>query len=187
MFFSGFSTLGKAYIKIAPKGNAEFGDSMNKKTIYIIVAVVIVVIVVAGAGILLLNNGGNGGEPEATPTPTAPAGVASATSIKFTVTDSTGTYTYSAKNLDSDALVRIENESGDFILIVNCADGKASMYAGGEWIEDDFTTWSDTWTGYFSCLADWTEGDWTSEDGTISITDITLNPTLEDSIFEVPS
>lgn len=169
---------------------------MNKKTIYIVVAVLVVVIVVAGAGILLLN-GGDGGEPQATPTP--PPSVMDATSLQFTVEATidgeTSTTTYYAKGIgSSEAMLRIDldlGEAGNLIYIINGAEHKAWMGMAGEWSEAPFEeTWDDwnaLWAGYVENLAHWTSGTYTSEDGTVKISNITLNPTLADSLFQVPS
>ncbi len=169
---------------------------MNKQTTYVLVAVLVIIVVVGAAGAyILLNTGGNGGEPEPTPTPS----VADATSLQFTVeatTDGeTSTTTYYAKNIGgSEALLRVEvdlGEAGKLVYIINGAEHKAWMGMADEWSEADFEeTWDDwnaLWAGYVQSLAHWTEGEYTSEDGTVKISNISLNPTLADSLFQAPS
>lgn len=163
---------------------------MNKKTIYIIVAVLVVVIVVAGAAILLMN-GGFGGEPTATPTPNP--GVAGASSLQFTVEDTTGTYLYSAKNISSGLLLNIQycDVEAGFSIIIDGVNHKAYSNMTGTWVEEAFQTTWDQWyplfEGYVDSLAHWTSGEWTSADGKVKIYDILVNPTLSDSLFQVPS
>lgn len=163
---------------------------LNKKTIYIIVAVLVVVIVVGVAGVMLLNNGGNGGEATPTPAPTQTP-VADATSLQFTVTDATGSYKWSAKNIDSDILLSIEylDEAAGFTIVINGAEHTAASDPAG--VAGDFQTTWDQWypmfEGYVDALAHWTSGDWTSEDGTVTISGISVNPTLDDSMFQIPA
>jgi hypothetical protein len=47
--------------------------------------------------------------------------------------------------------------------------------------------WQPLFEGYRSDLADWTSCTWTLTDGTTTITEISVNPTLADSVFEVPT
>jgi hypothetical protein len=164
---------------------------VDKKTIYIIVAVLIVVIVVGVAGVMLLNPG-EGGEATPTPEPTQTP-VADATSLQITVTDATGSYQWSAKNIDSDILLSIEylDETAGFTIIINGAEHTAASDMTGSWADEDFQTTWDQWypmfEGYVDALAHWTEGDWTSDDGTVTISDISVNPTLDDSLFQKPA
>ena len=161
---------------------------MNKKTIYIIVAVLVVVIVVGAAGVMLLN--GNGGEP--TPTPTPAVGVADATSLQFSVEDSSGNYTYAAKNIGTNITLRLEILGADnFVYILNGTEQKAWSNVTGTWAEEqDFNAnwdmWIPVWQGYVDNLENWTgTGDYTyTADGTsVKISDISVNPTLADSLF----
>jgi hypothetical protein len=165
---------------------------MNKKMIYIVVAVIVVVLVVGVAGVMLLNNNGNNGNTDPTPTP-GPIAVADATSLQFSVEDSTGTYIYYADNIGSETQLAISyvDETAGFTIIMNGTAHTANSNMTGTWAEDDFQTTWDQWyplfEGYVDSLAHWTEGEWTSEDGTTRIFDISVNPELDDSCFEVPS
>ena len=175
---------------------------MNKKGISTLVIAVIVVVVIAVVGVgvyvAMSGTGGNGG---ATPTPTATApDVGGASSLQFSVEvtseDTVYTNTYMAKNIGtSDMMMRIEMSStdGDIIYIVNGAEQKVWMGMGGEWTDmsssfsDEWDSWSTTVSGYQDELVDWTgTGEWTyTEDGTtVRIYDISVNPTLEDSLFQ---
>jgi len=163
---------------------------MNKKTIYIIVAVLVVVIVVAAAGVILLNNNdGNEGtdnQPTTTPTP-----VADATSIQFTVTSEDGTYLYSAKNIGDNTVLAIEyiDESHGFTTIIDGEHQMAADNMSGTWVEQDFqetkSDWQPMFETYLHDLSGWTSGDWT--DGSTTISNIKVNPTLDDSIFDIPT
>ena len=173
---------------------------LNKKTIYIIVAVLIVVIVVGVAGVMLLNNGGNGGQT--TPTPTPAPTIATATSVQFTVQDATGNYTYYAKDADgistdvteADLQLRLEIlGSPKIAYVIDCIADKAASDVTGTMAAEDFQTNYDMWIpvfqGYVSKLAAWSgTGDYTYTEGTatITITGITINPTLADSLFATP-
>jgi len=187
-----YLVFGKAYIKFEPKKEVHSVITMDKKTIYIVVAVVVVILVVGIAGVMLLNNGGNGGTdttptPEPTQTP-----VADATSLEFTVTDSSGTYEYKAKNIGSETQLSIEyvDATFGFSIIINGTSHEAYSDMTGTWQADDFQTTWDQWyplfEGYVDSLAHWTSGDYTSEDGTTTISNIVVNPTIDDSVFEVP-
>ncbi len=164
---------------------------MNKKTIYIVVAVLVVVIVVGVAGVLLLNQGGNGGQP--TPTATPAPSVADATSLQFTVKDSSGTYTYYAKNIGAETILAVEylDPTAGFKIIINGADQTAASNMTGTWATEDFQTdkaqWQPLFEGYVHDLANWTSGEWTSTDGATKISGISVNPTLADSVFQVPT
>ena len=165
---------------------------MNKKTLYIVVAVVVVILIVGVAGVMLLNNGENGGTgttptPEPTQTP-----VADATSLEFTVTDSSGTYEYKAKDIGGETKLSIEyvDETAGFSIIIDGVSHEAMSDMTGTWQAEDFQTTWDQWyplfEGYVDSLAHWTSGDYTSEDGTTTISNIAVNPTIDDSVFEVP-
>jgi hypothetical protein len=174
---------------------------MNKKGIstLVIAVIVVVVVVVVGVGAYLLmsGTGGNGGATP-TPTPTAPD-VEGATSLQFSVDVTSGdtSYTniYMAKNIGtSDMMIRIEMSNGyNAIDIVNAAEQKVWEYTDGQWTDlsdafsDQWASWSSTWSGYKNTLADWTgTGEWTyTENGsTVRIYDISVNPTLADSLFQ---
>jgi len=171
---------------------------MNNKTLAIAIVVIIVVAAVAAGVYFATQNTGGGGS--ATPTPTASPSVSSASSLQFSVDiesgDAAGTYTYKAKNIgESTMKIRIDMSiSGmDFVYIVNGEEQKSWTYMSGTWTENtDFTADWDSWgvalTGYKEDLANWTgSGDYTysdSEGNSIKIYAITVNPTLEDSLFE---
>jgi hypothetical protein len=142
-----------------------------------------------------------------TPTPTSSGtsvNVAGASSLQFTVsmTDSsgalTGSYTYSAKNAGTtNMMIRVEftdpSSGGSFVYIVNGAQQKAWMQSGGEWIDlssqfdSHYSNWDETFTDYKNNLSDWSGlGDWSYKVGgeTIRIHNISVNPSLPDSLFE---
>jgi hypothetical protein len=142
-----------------------------------------------------------------TPTPTSSGtgvNVAGASSLQFTVsvTNSSGgttsSYTYSAKNAGTtNMMIRVEftdpSSGGSFVYIVNGAQQKAWMQTGGQWIDltssfsDEFSNWDSTFKDYQTSLADWNGlGDWSYTVGgeTISIHNISVNPSLPDSLFE---
>lgn len=170
---------------------------MDQKTIAIVVIAVVIVAVIGVAAYWMLGTGT--GEPEATPTPT-PAGTEGASSLQFTVTategTSAGTAIYSAKNIGTDdMMIRIEFQMDpeSLIYIVNGATDEAWGYEGGQWVDysdtfaDQWDMWDATYQAYADQLSTWTSGDWTYEDGdgnTVTVSDITVNGTLEDSLFE---
>jgi len=171
---------------------------MNQKTIAIVVIAVVIVAVIGVAAYWMLGTGGTG-EPEPTPTAT-PTGIEGASSLEFTIEitggDAAGTYNYKAKNLGTDdIMIRIDipMEGMQLGYIVNGVQDKAWANEGSGWVlsdsfSDQLDLWKATWDGYTTNLATWTSGDWTYTDtdgSTVTITDITVNPTLEDSLFEV--
>jgi len=174
---------------------------MDQKTIAIVtIAIVVVAVIAVGAYWVLSNPPENGGSETPTPTPT-PTGVADATSLQYSVEitggASAGTYNYYAKNIGtSDMMIRIEIPLGemDFTYIVNGAEQKAWSNEGSGWVDlsatfsDQWALWEPTWQAYTDKLASWTSGDWTYTDtdgSAVTITDITVNPTLDDSLFQV--
>jgi hypothetical protein len=141
----------------------------------------------------------------ATPTPTGGgASVAGASSLQYSVSitnsssgASIGAYTFRAKNAGtSDMMIRIDftDPSGDsFVYIVNGALQQAWMQSGGQWIDlsstytSQWSNWDSTFTSYKNSLASWAGvGDYTytSYGETIRIYDITVNPSLADSLFQ---
>jgi len=143
--------------------------------------------------------------PTASPTNSGTAvDIEGASSLQFTVTmtdssaGTTSSYTYSAKNAGTtNMMIRVEfnvPSSGDsFVMIVNGAQQKAWMETGGQWIDlsssfsEEWANWDSTFSEYQNSLADWNGlGDWTYTLGgeTISIHDISVNPSLPDSLFE---
>lgn len=146
-----------------------------------------------------------------TPTPTATAtssgvgaNIAEASSLQFTVSmtnssgASLGSYTYSAKNAGtSNMMIRIEftdpSSGSSFVYIVNGALQKAWMASDGQWTDltssftSEWSNWDSTFKDYQNNLADWSGlGDWsyTVNGETIRIHDISVNPSLPDSLFE---
>ena len=106
-------------------------------------------------------------------------------------------YTYSVKNAGTSSLMmRIEMQvSGEsFIYIINGAQEKVWMYSGDQWMDFSemyptyWDTWNSAWQGYHDILIDWTGvGDWTyttPNGDSVRIYDITINPSLPDSMFE---
>lgn len=106
-------------------------------------------------------------------------------------------YTYMIKNAGtSNLMMRIEMDSADenFIYIINGAQEKVWVYSEGEWM--DFTsfyqtywdTWNSAWQGYRTNLLEWTGvDDWiysTPNGDIVRIYDITLNPSLSDTLFQ---
>jgi FlaG/FlaF family flagellin (archaellin) len=172
---------------------------MKQKTLVIAVVVVVVIVVVI-AGVYLATRGGGGGpSPSVTPTPTG-ASVTGASSLQYTVDitggSSAGTYKYMAKNIGTSSMMiraEITSSSGSFVYIVNGAQQKAWAYQNGAWtdLSSSFSTqwssWNSTWTGYKGALVNWSgSGDWTytNPDGSsVRIHDISVNPSLADSLF----
>jgi len=171
---------------------------MDQKTLAIVVIAIVVVAVVGVGAYWYLSNAGEGDGNEPTPTPT-PTGVADATSLQFTVDitggASEGTTNYYAKNIGTDnMMVRVECEYGGMTLtyIVNGAEQKAWADEGTGWVDlsdtfkDQWDLWAPTYQTYADQLGTWTAGDWTYTDGDASVTisNIMVNPTLADSLFQ---
>jgi hypothetical protein len=139
--------------------------------------------------------------PTATTTPTSSStGVSGASSLKYTVSLTEngvvqGTYTLQGKNSGTNNfMMRIDftDSDGSTIFIFNGAQHKAWTYSGNEWTDisayydSQFQTWNSLWQGYNTNLAAWTgNGDYsyTSGGSTVRIYDISVNPTLDDSLF----
>jgi outer membrane lipoprotein-sorting protein len=177
-------------------GSEEIGDLMNKKTMYgIVAAIVIVVVVIAVAGAyVLMNNGGGAGNS---------ANVASATSLQYTISAtnssgaSQGSYVFYAKDAGtSNMKMRIEFTNADgatAIYIVNGAEQKAWVSNNGVWadVSTSYSTvwdsWNSQWTAYKNSLSAWSgTGDYVYTDSSgnsVKISNISVNPTLDDSLF----
>jgi hypothetical protein len=128
--------------------------------------------------------------------------VAGASSLQFKVSfnpaDSESVeYTYMVKNAETENLMmRIEMKSGseEFIYIINGVQENVWVYSDGEWMDFSnlypsyWETWNSAWEGYRTNLLDWTGyGDWsysTPNGDSVRIYDITINPSLSDSLFE---
>ena len=186
--------FGKAYINFRLKRSTEkFGDSMNKKTIYIIVAVLIVVIVVAGAAAFLLMG--------TTPTPTPVPTVVGATTLQFSVNETTNgalvTFNFAAKDVNTtNEVLRLDipgGSLGNYSYIINLATSTSFFSAdnGATWTASDFATDSSfvvLFADYQTNLVNWNGNDatysYTATSGaSIVIYDISVNPTLADSLF----
>jgi hypothetical protein len=171
---------------------------MDQKTIAIVVIAVVIVAVIGVGAYWMLSSGGTG-EPEPTPTPT-PTGIEGASSLQYSVDitggAAAGSYNFYAKNIGTDDLmIRVECplDGTQFVYIVNGAEQKAWKDEGSGWVDlsatfsDEWNLWEPTWQGYTDNLATWTSGDWTytaADGATVTISDITVNPSLADSLFE---
>jgi len=101
--------------------------------------------------------------------------------------------TFKMKDIGSSGMkMRVEGTAAgqDFTYIINGTQQKVWEYVAGQWIDysASFSTYWDTWTGtsggYLTSLSGWTGGTWTSPDGTVTIHDIIVNPSLDDSLFQ---
>ena len=175
--------------------------TMNKKTIYIVVAVIVVVLIVGVAGVLLLN-GGIGGTTDATasPTPTPSVTVSDATGIQFSVNQTTGgvvvAYGYTCKNLNAaDEAVRVDMclAEGNYSYIVDLGAQKSysSTDGGATWTA---TTFADDCTNYvtpFHAIVDklvansnsGADYSYTADGSTYDVYCIVVNPTIATSVF----
>jgi hypothetical protein len=177
---------------------------MNSKTMYILVAALVIVIVVAGVGIYLFmgtggGGGGGGGGGENTYT------VANATSLQFSVNETTNgalvTYEFACKNMNdlntSSAVIRLDipgGAVGNYSYILNASEQKSwsSTDNGATWTEGSFATdwpmWGAAFNSYVTNLVNWSgTGDYTYTDAngnSNTIYNITVNPTLPDSLFQ---
>ena len=163
---------------------------MNQKGIAPLVIVAIVVIVaVAGVGIYVATRGeGVPGEGE---------GIAGATSMQCDVSSTVGgvtsTFTFKAKNIGTpNLMMRMEGTFAgqDSIYIINGAQQKAWTYVAGTWtdLSAQYLKLWDQWNQAFqdlqTGLSGWTGGTWTSPDGTATVSNIQVNLSLPDSLFE---
>jgi hypothetical protein len=174
---------------------------MDKKILIVVIIVAILIVSSIAAIVVLSGNGGtndngsgDGGGTEAT--------VESASSFQFKVSldpaeSDSITYEYSLKNAGtSNLMMRIEMESAgvEYIYIINGAQEKVWTCSNGEWMEFSelyqtyWETWTTAWEGYRTNLLDWTGyGDWsyTTQNGdSVRIYDISINPSLSDSLFQ---
>jgi len=131
-------------------------------------------------------------EPTVGPT----GGIGSATSLSFKVDSTMGgyslSYTFKAKNIGSEHLkLRIDGTAMDqsVVYIVNGETQQAWMSSGDQWTDlsstysTQWSTWSQSFGSYQESLSGWTGGTYTSPDGSVTISDIQVNPTLDDSLF----
>jgi hypothetical protein len=167
---------------------------VNKKTIYIIVAILAVVIVAVAAAALLMNNDGTS---EPTPTP-EPQSVADATSIQFVATDNTNDLVYDCAvrninevNEDVRLDMTVEGEVYSYIIKLEDSTSFLSMDSGETWTKTNFAEDSMYLLivhGFIDELAENWDGQattfsYTADDTDYVISNIKVNPTLEDSLF----
>jgi hypothetical protein len=137
-------------------------------------------------------------------TPTTKLTIAGATSLQYSVTltetlvgQRTYSYTYQGKNLGTtNFMMKIEatdDQGNQSTFIVNGAEQKAWSYHDGEWTNlsatyvTQYGIWHPLWQGYITALNAWNgSGDYTYTESfsTVRIYDITVNPTLSDSLFQ---
>jgi FlaG/FlaF family flagellin (archaellin) len=174
------------------------GTLMNKKGIstLVIVAIIVIIVVVAGIAVYVLYSGG--GEETPTPTPAPTPDIEGATSLQFDVATSEKDISFMAKNLGtSDVLLRVEEVYADgssFVYIMNQTDQTVWAKFDSEWTDESAswaTYWTETWepsfNGYKAELANWSgTGDLEIQAGgeTQTISNIVVNPTLADSLFQ---
>lgn len=119
--------------------------------------------------------------------------IAGAESLQFDVATAGGdAFTLAAKNIGaSDQMIRVDGTVGgqDMIIVLNGAERKAWVCVAGTWtdLSSSFSTMWDQWNkalqDYQACLSGWTGGTWQSSDGTITISNIQVNPSLSESMF----
>ena len=175
---------------------------MNKNTMYIIVAVVVIIIVVAGVVIALTYKAPAKTTPTPTPSPTPTVTVATATSLQFdanaTESGTTTTLLFAGENIGTSNLtIRIDlpayNQS--YVLNYGLQQSWSSTDGGKTWtLDSSFTNdnniWGARWLGEVKALGNWTgTGNYvytdntTSPPTTVTIYNISLNPTLPVSLF----
>lgn len=169
----------------------------------VIVAIIVIAVVIGGIAVYWWYSGG-GGEPTPTPAPTPD--VEGATSIRFdvnaTINGALEIDRFTAKNLGtSDVLLRVDQtdaQANEFIYLMNQTGQTAWANVAGEWIDVSSTFEADYWNSpligkvaldsYMDALADgWTgtgNYEYTSNGNTFIISNIVLNPTIDDSVFQ---
>ena len=132
-------------------------------------------------------------------------GAATATSLDFTVQVTTqsvvSTCRYRARNIGTSSLdirVDVSSQQMNSAYIISGSNRQGWIYSDGQWInfttmyqgfDEYWNTWNGSFAGYRTSLAkNWTglQG-WTYTVpgvGTVTYTDITINPTLPDSLFQ---
>jgi ABC-type oligopeptide transport system substrate-binding subunit len=116
--------------------------------------------------------------------------------VTGTVSGNSVSYTFKAKDIgSSNAKLRIDMTATgqDITYIVNGATQTAWMYVMGAWTDmsssfsTQWSTWNTAFSGYETGLAGWTSGDYTYTDSTtgatVTISNIQVNPSLDDSLF----
>ena len=177
---------------------------MNKKGIstLVIVAIIVIAVVIGGIAVYVWYSGGGGEEPTPTPAPTPD--IEGATSMRFdvnaTVDEVLEVDRFTAKNLGtSDVLLRVDQtdaQGNEFIYLMNQTAQTAWANFAGEWTDDSANFEAYYWNSeligkvaldkYMTALADWSgTGDY--EGDTFTISNIVVNPEIEDSVFEPTS
>lgn len=177
-----------------PASPPTSAPKINRKTM-IALGVIAIIVVAVVAGVILATRGGVGGGGTG-------GDVAGASSLQFSADVTAGgvktTYTYSAKNIGtSNAMLRIEwtSSGADNIYIINGAQKQAWIYGDGVWTNySDFyseywSDWNSTFTGIRNSFAShWSGSDYTYTDpstgDTVRIYNVSVNPSLADSLFE---
>ena len=187
---------------------------MDKKAMSknIIVVLIVAILAVSTIAVYLAMSGGpsdgaatdttNDGDTTDTTNDGTTVDVSGASSLQFKVIMDPADgdnidYTYSVKNAGTSSLmmrIEMQAEGESFIYIINGAQEKVWMYSEGEWMDFSemyptyWETWNSAWQGYHDTLIDWTGvGDWTyttPNGDSVRIYDITINPSLPDSLFE---
>jgi hypothetical protein len=168
---------------------------VNKKGIstLVIVAIIVIAVVIAGIAVYVLYSGGGGGGEE------TPA-VEGATSMRFdvnaTVNGALEIDRFTTKNLGtSDVLLRVDQtdaQGNEFIYLMNQTGQTVWADFGTGFIDysEDFATyWDNDLIGnaaldsYMTALANWS-GTGNYEGDSFIISNIVVDPTLEDSVFQ---
>jgi hypothetical protein len=170
--------------------------TMNKKTLYIVVAVIVVVLVIGVAGVILLGNNGSTTNPTPTPTPTPPATIVGANILQFVVNDSSAQLltTYTAKNFNtSTEILRVDmniGAAGNYSYIIDLGTQKsyASTDAGATWTAStdfagDCTNYATPYYAYVNKIAEQGNTADFAYTSLIQISCISVNPTIADSFF----
>jgi len=178
---------------------------VNKKGIstLVIVAIIVIAVVIVGIAVYVWYSGG-AQEPEPTPTPAPTPDIEGATSMRFdvevSVEGAVETDRFTVKNLGtSDILLRVDQtdaQGNEFIYLMNQTAQTAWANFAGEWTDDSANFEAYYWNSeligkvaldkYMTALADWSgTGDY--EGDTFTISNIVVNPTIEDSVFEPTS
>lgn len=140
-------------------------------------------------------------EPE-TQEPETSTDVSTATSMHYKVSitpagEAPIEYEYMVKDAGTENAkmrVEIESEYEFTICIINGEDQTVWFYSEDTWLDlsDAYSTYWDiyngSWEGYQASLQDWTDGECRYDSPTgdsVVIYDIEVNPTLEDSLFQI--
>lgn len=176
------------------------GKGISKLLGVVIVAVVLVIVVAGAYWALSGGGGGNGNNGNGDGTS---VDINGASSLQFSVRVTPSgmgseEYSYMIKDAGTSNLkMRVEwdSSSGDeYIYIINGEEQKVWVYINNEWMEVSnlfqsyWDTWNSAWEGFRDELQDWTgAGDWsytTPNGDSVRIYDITVNPSLSDSLFQ---